>query len=82
MLYKGAVINENPVKSLNPGALKLRNTLISNGIVKNKITTEDILFSSPTAAAVFVLGYNISGPATWKTKDGQTLKEVEQSKTQ
>lgn len=49
-------------------------------IVDNK-TTEDILFSSSSAAAVFVLGYSVSGPMTWRAKDGRTLKEIEDSST-
>lgn len=81
VVYKGAVINDNPVKSISAGALKLRNELISDGKVKDNVTTEDILFSSSSAAAVFVLGYSASGPATWKTKDGRTLKEIEANST-
>ena len=81
VVYKGATINENPVNSISAGALKLRNGLISEGKVQNGITTEDILFSSSSAAAVFVLGYSASGPMTWKTKDGRTLKEIEATST-
>ena len=28
-------------------------------------------------AADFILGYSVSGPQTWKSKDGRTLKEIE-----
>lgn len=45
--------------------------------VQDHTTTEDILFSSSSAAADFVLGYAVSGPATWKDKEGRTLKELE-----
>ena len=75
------MINDNPVKSISAGALKLRNELIADGKVKDNITTEDILFSSSSAAAVFVLGYSASGPATWKAKDGRTLKQIEECNT-
>ena len=47
----------------------------------NLTTTEDILFSSSSAAADFVVGYSVSGPRTWKTKEGKTLKEIEDSAT-
>ncbi len=40
-----------------------------------------ILFSSSSAAAVFIAGYSVSGPATWKAKDGRTLKEIEEQRT-
>lgn len=81
VVYKGAVISDTTVKSMSPGMLKLRNELIADGKVKDGITTEDILFSSSTAAAVFALGYSASGPATWKAKDGRTLKQIEESST-
>lgn len=44
---------------------------------ENCTTVEDILFSSSSAAVDFVTGYSVSGPKTWKTADGRTLKEVE-----
>jgi len=37
------------------------------------------LFTSSSAAADFILGYSVSGPRTWKTKDRKTLKELENS---
>lgn len=51
---------------------------MSEGRVKDLETTEDILFSSSSAAADFILGYSVSGPKMWKNKDGKTLKEVEE----
>ena len=81
VVYKGAVINSTPARSISPGALNLRNQLIAEGKVKNWNTTEDILFSSSSLAAGFVLGYSASGPKNWRTKDGTTLKEIEENKT-
>lgn len=69
------------VKSLNVGMQKMRQKLFDSGKVKNLTTTEDILFSSSSAAADFILGYSVSGPQTWKAKDGRTLKEIENSQT-
>lgn len=45
------------------------------------IREEDILFSSSSAAADFVLGYSVSGPQMWKAKDGRSLKEIESVNT-
>ncbi|WP_083236245.1 DUF4357 domain-containing protein [Acidaminococcus massiliensis] len=45
--------------------------------VKDWVTTEDLLFSSSSAAADFVLGYSVSGPRVWKNADGKSLKEIE-----
>lgn len=81
VVYKGATINSTPAKSISPGALKLRDQLITEGKVKDWKTTEDILFSSSSLAAGFVLGYSASGPKNWKAQDGRTLKEIEESKT-
>lgn len=82
VVLKGSVINEKTsVKSLSAGMTKLRAKIMSGEQVQNLTTTEDILFSSSSAAADFVLGYSASGPRTWKTKDGRTLKEIEESKT-
>lgn len=82
VVLKGAKVNEKTsAKSLSPGMKKLRDKLFADGKVDNLSTTEDILFSSSSAAADFVLGYSVSGPGTWKTKDGRTLKEIESKAT-
>lgn len=82
VVFAGAVINEKTaLKSLSAGMKRQRQRLLDSSKVNNLVTTEDILFSSSTAAADFVLGYSVSGPGTWKTKDGRTLKEIEESKT-
>jgi len=49
--------------------------------VKDFVTTEDILFSSSSAAADVVTGYSINGPATWKNMAGVTLEELEAKAT-
>jgi len=82
VVLKGATINEKTsAKSLSAGMKKLRDRIFAEGKVENLVTTEDILFSSSSAAADFVLGYSASGPRTWKTKDGRSLKEIEDSAT-
>ena len=78
VLIAGSSVNEkNTMKSLSTGMIKLRNKHLESGKVKDWKTTEDILFSSSSAAADFVLGYSVSGPASWKDKRGRTLKEIE-----
>lgn len=64
-------------KSLGIGAIALRKKIIESGKVKDLVTTEDILFSSSSAAADFVTGYSVSGPMTWKNANGLSLKEIE-----
>ena len=78
VVLQGATINEKvSAKSLSAGMVKLREKYLKEGKVENLVTTEDLLFSSSSAAADFVLGYSVSGPRTWKTKDGRSLKEIE-----
>ena len=78
VVFAGATLNEKmSVKSLSAGMQKQRKKLFDSSKVNNLVTTEDILFSSSSAAADFILGYSVSGPRTWKNKDGRTLKELE-----
>ena len=82
VVLKGATVNEKTsAKSLSTGMKKLRDKIFAEGKVNGLVTTEDILFSSSSAAADFVLGYSASGPRTWKTQDGRSLKEIEDSAT-
>lgn len=82
VVYKGSVVNaKTSAKSLTSSMVKLREKLFADGKVKDLTTTEDILFSSSSAAADFIMGYSVSGPRTWKTKDGKSLKEIEDSMT-
>lgn len=82
VVFKGATVNKKTsVRSLSVSMQELRQKIIESNKVKNLITTEDMLFSSSSAAADFILGYRVSGPQTWKGKDGRTLKEIENSQT-
>lgn len=82
VLFAGAVLNEKTSeKSLSKGAATLRKKHLASNKVKDFVTTEDILFSNSSAAADFVTGYSVSGPATWKNAAGVTLKELEAKAT-
>ena len=39
---------------------------------------EDLLFSSPSYAAMFVIGKSANGLTSWKNADGKTLKSLEE----
>lgn len=83
VVLKGSTVNEKTsYKSLTPGAAKLRERYFQEGLVKELTLTDDILFSSSSAAADFLLGYSVSGPRTWKTADGRALKELEENSIQ
>jgi len=55
--------------------------LIEEGILVNKGEyfefTDDYIFSSPSTAAVMIMGRNANGLTEWKNNDGKTLKEIE-----
>lgn len=44
---------------------------------ENGNITEDQFFTSPSAAAMFVVGKNADGLTSWKNKDKVTLKDLE-----
>jgi hypothetical protein len=81
VVLKGSQIANTTVPSLTQNFHKLRETLINEGvIVKNNEKLEfkeDYVFSSPSTAAVMVMGRNANGLTEWKLKDGTTLKDFE-----
>ena len=60
-----------------PSAIKERRRKAK--IDENGILQENILFRSPSYAAAFVIGGHVNGLAEWKTTDGVSLKEIENS---
>ena len=78
VILAGAVVNKKTsAKSLNKNMATRREKLLASDKVNDYVTVEDILFSSSSAAADFVTGYSVSGPANWKNSAGKTLKEIE-----
>lgn len=49
--------------------------------IVNGILQEDMLFSSPSYAAMFVIGKSANGQTSWKAEDGRTLKEIEEEES-
>jgi hypothetical protein len=60
----------------------LRSALVANGAIKPSgdgyTFAQDYAFASPSTAAGVVLGRSANGRIEWKTKDGKTLKQVQQ----
>lgn len=78
VVFAGVTVNpKTSVKSLNKNSVARREKLLASEKVKDCITVEDILFSSSSAAADYITGYNVSGPANWKNAEGKSLKEIE-----
>lgn len=76
VVLKGSVLSIKLQHSCPENARKFR-MKYTDKIDVNGILTEDVLLTSPSAAAAFVGGSSLSGNITWKTADGRTLKDIE-----
>lgn len=81
VVFKESKAAASIVNSMTPNFIKLRQKLIDEGALVDKGEyyefSEDYIFSSPSTAAVMIMGRNANGLTEWKTKDGKTLKEYE-----
>lgn len=76
VVLKGSILSQKIVKSCPETAIKAR-TKYSDRINEYNTLTEDVLLSSPSAAAAFVGGSSLSGNELWKTEGGISLKNLE-----
>lgn len=81
VLKEGSLLSKTNSVSI-PGQLaSTKDRLLKEGSLKeckdNLITTKDILFSSSSSAAAIVAGTSRSGPQSWKTASGKTIKQIE-----
>lgn len=76
-------VSKDVKNSLSTGYKKLREQLIQNGTLEETnngyVFTKNQLFKSPSQAAAIIVGYSINGRHHWQTKDGTTLKTIEES---
>jgi hypothetical protein len=67
--------------SASSGCIGLREELVKNGVLDNSTTpwtfTQDYTFESPSRAANAILGRSANGRTEWKTKNGVTLKTLQ-----
>lgn len=79
VVLKESKIAKTTVPSLTMSFKRLREELLDQGIINKESFEfiEDYVFSSPSTAAVMVMGRNANGLTEWKLKNGQTLKEFE-----
>lgn len=52
----------------------LRNTLVSNGTITDRVFTKDYEVKAPSAASAVILGRTSNGNIDWKTAEGKELK--------
>ena len=81
VVFKGSKAAGTVVSSMIQSFIALRQKLITNGILVEKGEyyefAEDYIFSSPSTAAITVMGRSANGLTEWKQKDGKTLREFE-----
>jgi hypothetical protein len=83
VVFKSSKASSTIVNSMTSNFIKYRQKLIDEGVLVDKGDflefSDDYIFSSPSTAAVMVMGRNANGLTEWKNKDGITLKEFEMS---
>lgn len=81
LVLKGSKAASTIVNSMTSSFIAYRQKLIDEGVLIYKEEylefTDDYIFSSPSTAAVMVMGRNANGLTEWKSKDGKSLKDYE-----
>ena len=81
VVFKGSKAAVSTVNSISPSFINFRQTLIDKAVLKLVGDVfefaEDYIFSSPSTAAVIVMGRNANGLLEWKLSNGKNLKEFE-----
>ena len=77
-----AVLEERPSAESYPYVVAQRKQLITDGTLIERdgflVFIKDAEFSSPSAAAVVIHGGSANGLTAWKTKDGKSLKQLDE----
>lgn len=81
LVFKGSKAAATIVNSMATNFIKLRQKLVEQETLTSHETylefSEDYIFSSPSTAAIIVMGRNANGLTEWKLNNGKTLKEFE-----
>lgn len=81
LVFKNSKAAATIVNSMTPSFITFRQKLIDEEVLVDKggylEFSDDYIFSSPSTAAVIVMGRNANGLTEWKNRNGKTLKEFE-----
>jgi len=81
VVYAGALARSVDTPSIHAFGAQLRIALREKGLFVEAgdqlRLTEDYLFTSPSSAAMAMLGRNANGRVEWKNADGRTLKALQ-----
>lgn len=64
-------------ESLWKSLRKKREQYQKQGLIRNGVLQENVIFNSASAAAAFVIGRSANGKKFWCNKEGMSLKELE-----
>lgn len=85
VVYAGSLARQTSVPSIHAYGEQLRQTLLAQGVLVPDGDylrfTSDYSFSSPSQAAMVVLGRTANGRVEWMTSSGMTLKDLQISGT-
>lgn len=83
VLLAGSILALNPVSSMLPGSIKKRQEFIADNCIEEANgyrLTKDVVFNSPSQAAIITEGRNTNGWVDWKDEDKKTLDETYRKK--
>ena len=84
VVLKGSEVSETMRDSLSSGYRKRRKLLIDSGAISEVngklVFSSDVEFKSPSQAAAIVAGYSVNGRDYWRTSDGRSIIDIENSK--
>ncbi len=78
VVLKGSKIKANCADTVEKSIKKRREEVLNSEkyIDENNCLKENMLFTSPSYAASFVVGTRANGRAVWKTKEGKSLNDL------
>lgn len=80
MVLKGSTVANGTTPSLADNLKKFRSKLFDKGIISDDLVFQnDYVFTSPSLAAVVVMGRNANGRTEWKTKNRKSIKDIEEN---
>lgn len=80
MVLKGSVVANGTTPSLAENLKNFRKKLFEKGIISHDLVFQsDYVFTSPSLAAVVVMGRNANGRTEWKNKNRKSIKDIEEN---
>ena len=78
-VLKDSVVSDHIVPSFETRGksyFHLRNALVKDGVIVDRVFTRDYEFSAPSSASSVVMGWTSNGNEHWKTADGTMLRNL------